>query len=138
MNPHASKTHSADFMLRLCHAASITIPCTMRVVVFIPDVGLTSRKHNAILQARSMPACQPLFVVTQAEVRHHEPHEALDGGGQDGLPAVESLCRAALRLLKPGGFLAIETGGECRDYTFTACFRFKFAQGSGGKVSDVQ
>ncbi|KAK9831693.1 hypothetical protein WJX74_006366 [Apatococcus lobatus] len=47
----------------------------------------------------------------QAEVEQYEPREALDGGGLDGLPAVESVCRAALLLLKPGGFLAIETGG---------------------------
>ena len=51
--------------------------------------------------------------VIQAEVQCHEPHAALDGGGQDGLPAVDSVCRTALRLLKPGGFLAVETGGEC-------------------------
>lgn len=83
-----------------------------RVASSLSRMGLNhqqSQYHVARRINASMPAA---VMALQAEVKRHEPHEALDGGGQDGLPAVDSVCRAALRLLKPGGFLAIETGGE--------------------------
>lgn len=45
------------------------------------------------------------------EVRDHEPRLALDGG-PDGLEAYRVLAPEVLRLLKPGGLFAIETGWD--------------------------
>ena len=43
------------------------------------------------------------------EVRDHEPRVALDGG-PDGLDADRRLAPEILRVLKPGGFFAVEIG----------------------------
>lgn len=45
------------------------------------------------------------------EVRDHDPHLALDGG-QDGLDAYRVLAPEILRVLKPGGVFAVETGWD--------------------------
>jgi release factor glutamine methyltransferase len=45
------------------------------------------------------------------DVRRHEPRLALDGGG-DGLDVVRKVVWGAARLLRPGGWLLIEIGGE--------------------------
>ena len=45
------------------------------------------------------------------QVRAHEPHQALDGGGGPGTDALEAICRGAIEMLRPGGFLALETAG---------------------------
>ncbi len=44
-----------------------------------------------------------------AEVRHHDPLAALDGGA-DGLAAYRALIPQAARLLAPGGWLVVEAG----------------------------
>ncbi len=46
-----------------------------------------------------------------ADVQRHEPHRALDGGA-DGLTVVRRVIAAASRLLRPGGWLLIEVGGD--------------------------
>jgi release factor glutamine methyltransferase len=46
-----------------------------------------------------------------ADVQRHEPRAALDGGG-DGLDAARRVVADAARLLKPGGWLVMELGGE--------------------------
>lgn len=46
-----------------------------------------------------------------SDVRHYEPHRALDGGA-DGLDLVRRLVERASRLLRPGGWLLLELGGE--------------------------
>ncbi|HET7488490.1 MAG TPA: hypothetical protein VFJ85_11220 [Acidimicrobiales bacterium] len=46
-----------------------------------------------------------------ADVRRHEPRSALDGGA-DGLDVVRRVVAAAGRLLRPGGWLLVEVGGE--------------------------
>ena len=46
-----------------------------------------------------------------ADVRRHEPRLALDGGG-DGLDVVRRVVAAAARLLRPGGWLLLELGGN--------------------------
>ena len=43
------------------------------------------------------------------EAREHEPHAALDGGG-DGLMILRRVIDLAPRLLRPGGHLLVETG----------------------------
>ena len=45
----------------------------------------------------------------EPEVREHEPRLALDGG-PDGLAAYRRLAPEILRVLKPGGFFAVEIG----------------------------
>jgi release factor glutamine methyltransferase len=45
----------------------------------------------------------------QPEVRDYEPRMALDGGA-DGLSLYRSLARTARRALRPGGWIAVETG----------------------------
>lgn len=42
------------------------------------------------------------------DVRDHDPAAALWGGGDDGLDAVRVVERTARRLLRPGGFVAVE------------------------------
>lgn len=50
----------------------------------------------------------------QPEVRDYEPRIALDGGA-DGLCMYRSLAHTARRTLKPGGWIAVETGaGQAR------------------------
>ncbi|KAL2473178.1 RNA methyltransferase family protein [Forsythia ovata] len=47
----------------------------------------------------------------QAEVAKHEPRLALDGGA-NGMNDLLHLCNGAISMLKPGGFVALETNGE--------------------------
>ncbi|MEY2435332.1 MAG: release factor glutamine methyltransferase, partial [Acidimicrobiaceae bacterium] len=46
-----------------------------------------------------------------ADVQRYEPRLALDGGA-DGLDLVRRVVAAAQRLLRPGGWLLVEVGGE--------------------------
>lgn len=46
-----------------------------------------------------------------ADVVRYEPHRALDGG-PDGLDVVRRVVADASRLLRPGGWLLVEVGGE--------------------------
>ncbi|HEX6237207.1 MAG TPA: HemK/PrmC family methyltransferase [Acidimicrobiales bacterium] len=46
-----------------------------------------------------------------ADVQRHEPRRALDGG-HDGLDVVRRVVAEAARLLRPGGWLVTEVGGE--------------------------
>lgn len=55
------------------------------------------------------------------EVRSHDPHRALDGGG-DGLDAYRALIPQAEALLAPGGALAVEVGqGQADDVAALMC-----------------
>lgn len=51
----------------------------------------------------------PELATLDAEVRDHEPHLALDGG-PDGLAAYRALLPDVVRLLAPGGLVALEIG----------------------------
>jgi release factor glutamine methyltransferase len=42
------------------------------------------------------------------DVRDHDPPDALWGGGEDGLDAIRVVERTARRLLRPGGYVAVE------------------------------
>ena len=46
-----------------------------------------------------------------ADVQRYEPRRALDGG-TDGLDLVRRVVEAAARLLRPGGWLLVEVGGD--------------------------
>jgi len=45
------------------------------------------------------------------QVRDYEPSLALDGGAGDGMRDLVEIVRGAADALRPGGFLALETGG---------------------------
>ncbi len=49
--------------------------------------------------------------VLPADVTRHEPRRALDGG-DDGLDVLRRLVHGAARVLRPGGWLLVEAGGE--------------------------
>lgn len=51
----------------------------------------------------------PVIPTLDPEVREHDPRLALDGG-PDGLEAYRIILREAVRLLGPGGILAVEIG----------------------------
>jgi len=51
------------------------------------------------------------FHLLPADVRRHEPRRALDGGG-DGLDVVRRIVVGAARLLRDGGWLLLEVGGD--------------------------
>ena len=66
-------------------------------------------------------ACNPPYVrhgdiaALQPEVCQHEPHLALDGGG-DGLDFYRRICRDAARFLAPSAYLVMEVGdGQAGD-----------------------
>ncbi len=50
------------------------------------------------------------FSTLQSDVVDHEPHLALDGGGEDGLGCISSLAPAVEKYLRPGGFFLMEIG----------------------------
>ncbi|GAA4248300.1 peptide chain release factor N(5)-glutamine methyltransferase [Dactylosporangium darangshiense] len=73
---------------------------------------------SGISGTADMVLCNPPYVPEAApvdvEVAEHDPHEAVFAGG-DGLDLMPAVARAAARLLRPGGRLAIEhddTQGE--------------------------
>ncbi|GAB3659915.1 peptide chain release factor N(5)-glutamine methyltransferase [Actinocorallia lasiicapitis] len=53
-----------------------------------------------------IPMCEWEYV--PRDVRDHDPARALWGGGDDGLDAMRIVERTARRLLRPGGFVAVE------------------------------
>lgn len=50
------------------------------------------------------------FANLQPEVVDHEPHLALDGGGDDGLVLISSFAPLVERFLRPGGWFLMEIG----------------------------
>lgn len=53
---------------------------------------------------------QEEYKEAEPEVRDHDPIQALVGGNEDGLAAIEKILKGALAYLKPGGMIALETG----------------------------
>jgi len=54
------------------------------------------------------PYIPPDAVPQDPEVREHDPHRALFGGGPDGLEVPRAVVDRAARLLRPGGLLVME------------------------------
>lgn len=54
------------------------------------------------------PYIPPEAVPRDAEVLEHDPHQALFGGGEDGLAVPRAVISWAARLLRPGGVLIME------------------------------
>jgi release factor glutamine methyltransferase len=59
-----------------------------------------------------VPTAEMLLLA--ADVQRFEPRSAIDGGA-DGLEVVRGVIRSAARLLRPGGWLVTEIGGEQRE-----------------------
>ena len=75
------------------------------------------------LVVANLPYLPSAMVPTLApEVARHEPVRALDGG-PDGLAVIAPLVEAALRVLRPGGALALETAGGAQAGRVAALLR---------------
>jgi release factor glutamine methyltransferase len=64
-----------------------------------------------------------------ADVQRYEPGAALDGG-PDGLDLVRRVVAAAARLLRPGGWLVIELGGDQDDALAPSLVAHGFGEGT--------
>ncbi|GAA1306306.1 release factor glutamine methyltransferase [Planotetraspora silvatica] len=58
------------------------------------------------------PYIPPGAIPRDPEVRDYDPSRALYGSGDDGLDEVRAVERTARRLLRPGGFVAVEHADE--------------------------
>jgi release factor glutamine methyltransferase len=82
-----------------------------RVGLVAGDLLAAVRAGGADLVVSNPPYLPTDLVATLApEVREHEPVAAIDGG-PDGLALVRPLVAGAIRVLRPGGALALETAG---------------------------
>jgi release factor glutamine methyltransferase len=83
-----------------------------RVPAVVDDLGQSLR--NGVFD---VVTAIPLYVPTgdlrllPADVQRYEPRQALDGGS-DGLDVVRRVVAAATRLLRDGGWLLLEVGGD--------------------------
>ena len=55
------------------------------------------------------------------QVRRHEPCSALDGGEGHGIESLDQVCAGAVRMLRPGGYLALETAGGSQAHAVAEC-----------------
>ena len=81
----------------------------VRVVVGDLARPLRLRADLVTAVAPYVPAGELRFL--PADVQRYEPRAALDGG-PDGLDVVRRVVDAAARLLRPGGWLVVELGGD--------------------------
>jgi release factor glutamine methyltransferase len=75
------------------------------------DAPLLSHDGFDLVTAVAPYVPTPAIRLLPADVRQYEPRAALDGG-VDGLDLVRRVVAAARRLLRPGGWLLIEVGGD--------------------------
>jgi release factor glutamine methyltransferase len=73
----------------------------------VADPGLLADLAGTVDLVTANPPYIPVGARIEREVAEHDPPAAL-WGGQDGLVAVRAVERAAARLLKPGGLVAVE------------------------------
>lgn len=93
-----------------------------KVVKFIEDYELAAA-DVFLANPPYIPAnCQP----KEREVQLYDPHEALFGGGVDGLDIPRSVVLLAGKILKKGGLLVMEhadvQGPACRDLAYESGF----------------
>lgn len=79
----------------------------------VGDLGQPVRPTHRFDVVTAVPPYVPTgdLMFLPADVRRHEPRRALDGGA-DGLHVVRRVVVAARRLLRPGGWLLVELGGD--------------------------
>jgi release factor glutamine methyltransferase len=95
-----------------------------RQLGFAPRAAFVACDYAAALSGRfDLIVSNPPYIRSAdidglaAEVRDHDPRQALDGGA-DGLDAYRLIVPEAARLLAPGGTLVLEVGhDQCRDVT---------------------
>ena len=89
--------------------------CSRRngVAVVVGDLGAPIRGDGFVDVVTAVAPYVPTdeLRLLPADVQRHEPVRALDGG-DDGLDLVRRVIRAAARLLRPGGLVLVEVGGE--------------------------
>jgi release factor glutamine methyltransferase len=73
----------------------------------VADPGVLAELAGAVDLVTANPPYVPVGAEVQREVAEHDPPAAL-WGGEDGLLTVRAVERAAARLLKPGGLVAVE------------------------------
>lgn len=81
--------------------------------------------------------CSPELLFS-LQVRAHEPHLALDGGSGPGTDALDAVCSAAANLLRPGGFLALETAGGEQAHAVAAMLRLYHADGGSPAAEESE
>jgi release factor glutamine methyltransferase len=83
------------------------------VPTVVGDLDAPLRGHDGfdLVTAVAPYVPTPAIRLLPADVRHYEPRAALDGG-IDGLDIVRRVVASARRLLRPGGWLLIEVGGD--------------------------
>ena len=74
------------------------------------DAGLRSGAFDVVCAVAPYVPTQEIHLLP-ADVVRYEPRSALDGG-QDGLDVVRRVVAGAARLLRPGGWLVTEIGGD--------------------------
>ncbi|MCU1487765.1 MAG: methyltransferase [Actinomycetia bacterium] len=81
------------------------------VPAVVADLDAPLRGTFDVVTAVAPYVPTPALALLPADVQRHEPRLALDGG-DDGLDLVRRVVDAAVRLLRPGGALLLELGGE--------------------------
>lgn len=83
------------------------------VRALVADLAAPLRGHPPVDVVTAVAPYVPTAAIEllPADVQRHEPRVALDGGA-DGLEVVRQVVAAASRLLRPGGWLLVELGGE--------------------------
>lgn len=79
----------------------------------VADLAVPLRRHEGFDVVTAVAPYVPTgeLRLLPADVQRYEPRLALDGGA-DGLDLVRRVIAAARRLLRPGGWLLIEIGGD--------------------------
>jgi release factor glutamine methyltransferase len=79
----------------------------------VADLAVPLRRHEGFDVVTAVAPYVPTgeLRLLPADVQRYEPRLALDGGA-DGLDIVRRVIAAARRLLRPGGWLLIEIGGD--------------------------
>jgi release factor glutamine methyltransferase len=79
----------------------------------VGDVGALPMRSDAFDVVTAVAPYVPTAAIAllPADVPRHEPRRALDGG-DDGLAVVRRVVAAGARLLRPGGVLLTELGGD--------------------------
>jgi release factor glutamine methyltransferase len=83
------------------------------VPAIVGDVDALPLRASAFAVVTAVAPYVPTAAIAllPADVQRHEPRRALDGGS-DGLAIVRRVVGAAARLLRPGGALLVELGGD--------------------------
>jgi release factor glutamine methyltransferase len=73
----------------------------------VADLSVLGSLDGTVDLVTANPPYVPVGAEVEREVAEHDPPAAL-WGGEDGLVTVRSVERAAARLLRPGGLVAVE------------------------------